>query len=82
MVNLYTSPDLENWTYVSDIYPMDNRQTGIYFRPKVIYNEKNMEYVLWINYLAPAWSPLASYPKSMLTVATSKTPQGPFITQT
>ena len=38
-VNLFTSPDLENWTFVRDIYPMENRQEGIYFRPKVIYNE-------------------------------------------
>ena len=29
---------------------------------KVIYNAQTAEYVLWINYLAPALSPLVSYP--------------------
>ena len=81
-VNLFTSPDLENWTFVRDIYPTENRQEGIYFRPKVIYNESTQEYVLWINYLAPASSPLVSYPKAMLVVATSKSPSGPFETRT
>ena len=77
-VNLYTSPDLETWTFVSSILPLKDRPEGIYFRPKVIYNQKNSEYILWINYLAPDSSPLAAYPKAVLIVASSKTPEGPF----
>lgn len=33
-VNLYTSPDLHNWTFVADILPPAARPEGIYFRPK------------------------------------------------
>ena len=77
-VNLYTSPDLHNWTFVADIFPVESRPEGIYFRPKVIFNKKNKEYVLWINYLAPASSPLASYPDARLMVAVSSSPSGPF----
>ena len=32
------------------------------FYLEVIYNSITAEYVLWINYLAPALSPLISYP--------------------
>ena len=31
-VNLYTSPDLENWTFVADVFPLEARPEGIYFR--------------------------------------------------
>ena len=77
-INLYTSPDLETWTFVSDILPEHVRPEGIYFRPKVIYNNQTMEWVLWVNHLAPAISPLVSYPEAGFLVATSKTPSGPF----
>ena len=77
-VNLYISSDLENWTFVKDIFPVGSRPDGIYFRPKVIYNRLTEEYVLWINYLAPAATPLASYPEAMLTIATSNSSSGPF----
>merc|ERR1719186_950912 len=70
-VNLYTSPDLEQWTFVTDIFPVGSRPDGIYFRPKVIYHKQTKEYVLWINYLAPASTPLASYPEAGFIVATS-----------
>lgn len=33
---------------------------------------------MWINYLAPAWSPLAAYPDAVYMVATSKSRHGPF----
>jgi len=82
-VNLYTSPDLVSWTFKGDVYGTDSdRPEGIYFRPKVIYNANTSSYVLWINYLAPASSPLASYPSAVLVVATSKSALGPFTTVT
>lgn len=34
-INLYTSPDLENWTFVKNVFPESARPAGIYFRPKV-----------------------------------------------
>jgi hypothetical protein len=36
------------------------------------------KYILWINYLAPAWSPLEAYPKAVYIVASSENPEGPF----
>ena len=77
-VNLYSSPDLEQWTFVTDILPVGARPDGIYFRPKVVYNEQTGEWVLWINHLPPALSPLISYPDARLLVATSPSPAGPY----
>jgi len=57
-LNLYTSKDLENWKFVGDIFPKGQRPEGIYYRPKIVFNEKTSKFILWINYLAPAWSPL------------------------
>ena len=34
--------------------------------------------MLWINYLAPAPSPLKAYPNASYVVATAGTPRGPF----
>lgn len=77
-VNLYTSPDLVTWTFVRDVLPLGSRPTGIYFRPKVVYNRKTARYVLWINYLPPAPNPLEAYPRATYVIATSATADGPF----
>ena len=77
-INLYTSPDLESWTFVSNILPLDLRPEGIYFRPKVLFNKATEEWVLWVNHLPPAISPLVAYPEAGFLVATSSTPEGPF----
>ena len=77
-INLYTSPDLEHWTFVSNILPLDSRPEGIYFRPKVLYHSAGGEWVLWVNHLPPAISPLIAYPEAGFLVATSSTPEGPF----
>ena len=70
-VNLYSSPDLEQWTLVRDVLPAGARPEGIYFRPKLVHNQQTGEWVLWINHLAPALTPLISYPEARLLVATS-----------
>ena len=77
-INLYTSPDLETWTFVGDILPPDSRPEGIYFRPKVLHNAATGEWVLWVNHLAPAISPLVSYPHAGFLVAASAFPAGPY----
>lgn len=77
-VNVHTSPDLVHWTFVGDSFPVSVRPQGIYFRPKVIFNNKTQEYILWINYLAEAATPLAAYPNATYVVARSLTPEGPF----
>ena len=77
-VNLYTSLDLENWSFVADIFPVEARPEGIYFRPKVIEHKKSGRFILWINHLPPAVTPLASYPNARLMVAESSSPSGIF----
>merc|ERR1719272_1990189 len=61
-VNIYSSPDLASWKFEGDALPNDARPYGIYFRPKVIYNNRTKEYVLWVNHLAKKWNPLIAYP--------------------
>merc|ERR1719348_443070 len=77
-INLYSSPDLEKWTFVSDILPQNVRPEGIYFRPKVLFNKNTQEWVLWVNHLPMAISPLVAYPNAGFLVATSSTPSGPY----
>ena len=45
---------------------------------QVIYNNRTRRFILWINYLAPASSPLKAYPNASYVVAASDTPLGPF----
>lgn len=78
-INLYTSKNLMDWTFIANILPTFQRPDGIYFRPKVIYNALTNLYVLWINYLPPATSPLAAYPKATFLRFVSKTPSGPYM---
>jgi len=67
------------WTQVSsDVFPSSVRPTGIYYRPKIVFNKRTAKYVLWINYLAPANTPLQAYPNASYLVATAMTPHGPF----
>ena len=78
-LRIYTSPNLKDWTLVSlDGLEPETRPYGIYFRPKVVYNAKNKQYVLWINHLPRALSPLRAYHDTGYAVATASTPQGPF----
>ena len=77
-VNVYSSSDLVNWKLEGDALPVGSRPNGIYFRPKVIFNKQSGEYVLWINFLPVAATPLKAYPNATYVVATSKSPTGPF----
>lgn len=77
-VNLYTSVDLKDWKFVANVFPPSSRPNGIYFRPKVLYNSRTDKFVLWINYLPPASSPLKAYGNATYIVATSTSPSGPY----
>lgn len=83
-VNIYSSPDLASWTFVGEALPEVNQKTGearpegIYFRPKMVFNKKTGEYVLWVNHLPKAITPLVAYPSARYIVATSTSPTGPF----
>ncbi|GMI27120.1 hypothetical protein TrRE_jg1286, partial [Triparma retinervis] len=76
---VYKSDDLETWDEVGDGLPVQGRPEGIYFRPKVVFNELTDKYVLWINYLPSNFStPLKSYPHATYYVGTSSSPEGPY----
>eukprot|EP00054_Salpingoeca_dolichothecata_P005745 m.35987 g.35987 ORF g.35987 m.35987 type:complete len:380 (-) comp15880_c0_seq1:27-1166(-) len=77
-VNLYSSPDLQSWTFIANVFPPSVRPPGIYYRPKIIYNNQTQEYVLWINFLPEAVIPLESVPNATYVVAASKALAGPF----
>ena len=85
-INIYTSPDLINWTYVGDALPFNTRPFGIYFRPKVIYNKMTQKYVLWINWVSYEQHmdniSTVNYYNTSYIVATSNSPNGPFEIET
>jgi hypothetical protein len=78
-LRVYTSPDLNSWTLISqDAFPTSVRPYGIYFRPKVVFNAATGLYVLWINHLPDAATPLSAYGDAAYVVATSESASGPF----
>ena len=66
---VYSSPDLERWTYEGEL--LKERPDGVYFRPSLIFNAKTRKYVLWYNWFAKLWD-------GQVAVAVSDTPVGPF----
>jgi hypothetical protein len=52
---------------------------SVFERPKVLYNAKNNNYVMWVHNDGPTPSaPSSAYASSSIAVATSDNPQGPF----
>eukprot|EP01083_Nonionella_stella_P055495 146373_1 len=81
-VNIYASSDMIQWRYIGDALPFDTRPFGVYFRPKVIYNERTKQYVLWINYVSYHKQHHVDYHNTSYIVAVSDTPDGPFTIKT
>ncbi|KAF9014777.1 galactan 1,3-beta-galactosidase [Hymenopellis radicata] len=75
-VSCYSSPDMTTWTRQNDaLTPISGTSistSNIVERPKVIFNTKNSEYVMWFH------SDTSNYGAAMVGVATSKTPCGPY----
>ncbi|KAI0705850.1 glycosyl hydrolase [Cytidiella melzeri] len=75
-VSCYTSTDLVNWTRQSNaLSPVANTMissSDVVERPKVLFNQKNQEYVMWFH------SDTSDYGAAMVGVATAKTPCGPY----
>ena len=85
ILHVYSSVDLVLWRYEGDALPIATRPRGIYFRPKVIFDQRTSEYVLWINYLRqegstwPYNTPVRSYAHNIsAVVGKSRSPAGPF----
>ncbi|KAM5539007.1 hypothetical protein V8D89_007230 [Ganoderma adspersum] len=75
-VSCYTSTDLANWSRQNDaLSPIANTMistSNVVERPKVIFNSKNNEYVMWFH------SDSSNYGAAEVGVATAKTPCGPY----
>lgn len=78
-VSCYSSPDLASWKYegLALSADMDNPESAIHTskvveRPKVIYNEKNNNFVMWFHVDD------SSYLVAGVGVAVSDSPTGPF----
>ncbi|KAI1795999.1 galactan 1,3-beta-galactosidase [Ganoderma leucocontextum] len=75
-VSCYTSTDLVNWSRQNDaLTPITNTMissSNVVERPKVIFNSKNNEYVMWFH------SDSSNYGAAEVGVATAKTPCGPY----
>lgn len=79
-VNVYSSKDLYNWTYEGvALSPVKDSTSDIaegclMERPKVIYNKKTKQYVMWVHLELRG----KGYAAARALVATSKTPTGPY----
>lgn len=75
-ISLYTSPDLSqgSWDFQGHVLPVHDRPSGVYYRPKVIFNPSTGLFVLWVNWL----SSRRDFGSSAYLVATAATPTGPF----
>jgi len=78
-VSCYSSRDLRNWTYEGvALAPVKTDSTHaihpsqVIERPKVIYNRKTKQFVMWLHVDSP------DYSRAAVGIATSKTPVGPF----
>jgi hypothetical protein len=67
---VYSSPDLERWTYERELFK-DQPVGYSYTRPSVVFNPNTHKYVLWYNWFPKLWN-------GQTGVATSDTPIGPF----
>ncbi|ODM93820.1 hypothetical protein Ocin01_12863 [Orchesella cincta] len=77
-VNCYKSTDLVNWEYVSHALSADEGSgseigsDAVVERPKVIYNERNQQFVMWFHLDS------SNYGLAKLGIAVSNTVQGPY----
>ncbi|KAL5220683.1 hypothetical protein ABZP36_025396 [Zizania latifolia] len=78
-INCYSSKDLWSWTNEGIVLPgeptnvtHDLHKSKVLERPKVIYNDRTGQYVMWMHIDD------ANYTKASLGVAVSNSPTGPF----
>eukprot|EP00040_Diaphanoeca_grandis_P012382 m.62771 g.62771 ORF g.62771 m.62771 type:complete len:368 (+) comp23198_c0_seq2:680-1783(+) len=74
-VSVWQSPNLVDWTLVTrESISIAERPLGIYFRPKVLYNNNTKLFVMWVNYMHYP----TPYHQGFYLSATSPSPTGPF----
>lgn len=77
-VSCYSSTDLRTWKYEGNVLPVradviDLMPDRVIERPKVIYNAKSREFVMWMHVDS------GDYKEAKTGVAVASTPTGPFI---
>ncbi|CAM3607157.1 glycoside hydrolase family 43 protein [Rouxiella silvae] len=73
-VTMYESKDMQNWKYDGVILDVSNDpQNWDLERPKIIYNEKNKEYIMWFH-----MEPNRKFTEGFAGVASSKSITGPY----
>lgn len=65
----YSTTDFKTWKPEGSLLPQ--KPAGVYYRPHVVYNQKNGKYVLWYNWYPKLWD-------GQFGVAVADAPQGPF----
>ena len=70
----YSTPDFVAFDYLGEALPASARRPGVEFRPQVVYNANSGLFIMWYE---DRWTN-ASNPG--YAIATSTTPQGPFVT--
>lgn len=68
----YTKEQLDN------VYRCINDSTSVIERPKMIYNEKTKQYIIWFHADGPTETSDANYAAASAGVAVSDSPNGPF----
>jgi len=76
-VNLATSSDLVHWNFHGAVLKPEDRAVGILFSPWIAQSKTTGLYVLWFN-LLPVINGHGDFDHSYYSVATSKSPYGPF----
>lgn len=76
-VSCYASTDLAHWKYIGNVLPSDSatvdlRADRVVERPKVIFNAKTRQFVMWMHIDS------ADYKEAKVGVAVADSPQGPF----
>jgi hypothetical protein len=66
---VYSSADLKRWKREGPL--LTDAPAGTYYRPKVVFNPRTRQYVLWYNWYPVLW-------EGQFGVATSDSPTGPF----
>ncbi|QVI34562.1 glycoside hydrolase family 43 protein [Lacticaseibacillus chiayiensis] len=80
-ISCYESTDLQNWQFKNNVLTVASDKTGtitkdsIVERPKVLFNEKHHNFVMWAHY------DTANYQFAGCIVATSASATGPFTVQ-
>ena len=79
----YSSTDLVSWRLENpSILPADQRPNGIFFRPKVMWNDQTRKFVLWMNFVTEGWdqngTDFEHQHWSTLATAVSDRPDGPY----